>query len=277
MAAAPAMTSQHARAPVIKVIAGEDEIFGEEDPDVPLNVFHVSKSLLLENSKYFAIILDSSPDRTTVRLPTQDHDVLADWLDLIYQGALNKSTSSKPLTFDDVERYFKFADLVGSEKLRNTVMDSMQDVPLDHWDLRSLWTLDAHYPSLEDLCHYILECLAYKIVMNGWADFTAADRNCEGNMWYDFVSNMNNIELLNALLLKVDELSMLKDKNMLVAPTDRRDCKLHEHASDDTKAKCPRKDWRPWKAVVSYKSELLNGHGDAVAPNGHGRTDPDLL
>ncbi|OAP64320.1 hypothetical protein AYL99_00292 [Fonsecaea erecta] len=277
MAVSPAMTSSHARSPVIKVIAGEDEIFGEESPDLPINVFHVSKSLLLENSKYFAIILDSSPDRTTVRLPTNDYDVLADWLDLIYQGALTKSGSSEPLTFDDVQRYFKFADLVGSEKLRNTIMDSMQDVPMHHWDLNSFWLLNAKYSSsLGGLCDYVLECLAYKVVVGGWAEFTGRDRDDEESTWATFVSEATNLELLNRLLLKVDQLNQEKDHNRLVAPATRKDCKWHEHAGDDTKAKCPRNALPSWQAMVTYK-DVVNGHATALGVNGHGQEQGGLF
>ncbi|OQV05909.1 hypothetical protein CLAIMM_10565 [Cladophialophora immunda] len=238
MAAPPAMTSNHARSPVIKVIAGEDEIFGEEDPDVALNVFHVSKSLLLENS-----------------------------------NALTKSSSSEPLKFGDVQRYFKFADLVGSEKLRNTIMDSMQDVPMDHWDLDSLLVLDSEYSSsLASLWDFVLECLAYKIVVGGWAEFTGPERDHEGSVWGAFVSKTDNIALLNRLLLKVDQLHEEKDHHRLVAPTARKDCKWHEHASDDTKAKCPRNATAPWKAMVAYK-DLVNGHGTVVETNGFGRAE----
>ncbi|OAL38938.1 hypothetical protein AYO20_01689 [Fonsecaea nubica] len=271
MAAPPAMTSSHARAPVIKVIAGEDEIYGEEDADVPLNVFHVSKSLLLENSKYFAIILDSSPDRTTVRLPTSDHDVLADWLDLIYQGGLTKSGNHpQPLAFKDVQRYFKFADLVGSEKLRNTIMDSMQDVPLGHWDLKSLCTLDAEYSSdLGVLQDYVLDCLAYKIVVGGWAEFTGSDRDSPGSTWRDFVSETANTGLLNQLLLRVDKLNEEKNHHHLVAPMAQRDCKWHEHVSDDTKAKCPRNTTPAWTPLTAYNG-LKNGHGSSISTFGLG-------
>ncbi|KIX94783.1 uncharacterized protein Z520_09473 [Fonsecaea multimorphosa CBS 102226] len=271
MAAPPAMSSNHARSPVIKIIAGEDEIFGEENPDLPINVFHVSKSLLLENSKYFAIILDCSPERTTVRLPTSDHEVIADWLDLIYQGALTKSSSGEPMTFEDVERYFKFADLVGSEKLRNTIMDSMQDVPLDHWDLNSLLLLEnEHCSSLGGLCDYVLECLAYKIVVGGWAEFIKQDRGGGDVIWRSFISDAANIDLLNRLLLKVDQLNEEKDHNRLVAPSARKDCMWHEHASDDTKTKCPRNASPPWKDMLAYK-DIVNGHGTQLEINGHER------
>jgi hypothetical protein len=225
---------------VIKIVAGENEVFGDEEADAPLNVFYVSKSLLLENSVYFNIILDSAPGRAVVFLPEHDYLVVADWLDLIFHDRLD-FLHEDSLSFDDLQKYLTFADLVGSEKLKNAVIDIMQ-ANVAHHSIYALRDLQDNHPSLGVCFDMILEYQAYIVVTEGWARFmarTGSDQE-QGRCWDAFIADKDNLGIVNNLLLKVDDLNREYAQKILICPTERDDCKWHDHATDETKAKCPR-------------------------------------
>ncbi|KIW70173.1 hypothetical protein, variant [Phialophora macrospora] len=235
------MNAKHARSPVIKIVAGENEVFGDEEADAPLNVFYVSKSLLLENSVYFNIILDSAPGRAVVFLPEHDYLVVADWLDLIFHDRLD-FLHEDSLSFDILRKYLTFADLVGSEKLKNVVIDTMQ-ANVAHHSIYALRDLQDNHPSLSVCFDIILECQAYIVVTEGWARFmarTGSDQEQGG--WDGFIADKDNLDIVNKLLLKVDDLNKEYAQKSLICPTEREDCKWHDHANEETKAKCPRND-----------------------------------
>jgi hypothetical protein len=251
---------------VIKIVAGENEIFGEEDPDSPLNVFYVAKSLLIESSSYFSIILDSTPERAVVFLPEHDYEVVEDWLNLIFNGSLNL-TSKQSLTYDIILKHFVFADLVGSEKLKNVITDSFQADSSD-WSLHSLRKLQDNYPSLTTMFDIILEYQAWIIVSEGWAGFWEFQ---DGAMaWSKFICDKGNANILIKLHLKVDELNNGKALKPLICPPERRDCKWHEHLSDETKAKCPRRGGNPEAVkVVINGIENWTINDGMLETNGH--------
>ncbi|ETI19781.1 hypothetical protein G647_08794 [Cladophialophora carrionii CBS 160.54] len=244
------MNAKHARSPVIKVVAGENEVFGDDDPAVPLNVFYVSKSLLIENSTYFNIILDSAPGRAVVFLPEHDFLVVADWLDLLFHDRLDL-LQKDTLSFDTTEKYLVFADLVGSEKLKNVVVDTVQ-ANVAQYSIYTLRDLQDNHPSLTVCFDIILEHLAYVVVTEGWAQFmnqthsqtetgSDQDHGSGRSAWNDFIADKDNLAIVNKLLLKVDALNGEKAQNTLVSPAEREDCKWHEHLSEETKANCPRR------------------------------------
>ncbi|OCT49874.1 hypothetical protein CLCR_07375 [Cladophialophora carrionii] len=258
------MNAKHARSPVIKIVAGENEVFGDDDPAVPLNVFYVSKSLVIENSSYFNIILDSAPGRAVVFLPEHDYLVVADWLDLLFHDRFDLLHEGA-LSFDTTEKYLVFADLVGSEKLKNVVLDTVQ-ANVARYSIDTLRDLQDNHPSLTVCFDIILEYLAYVVVTEGWAQFmdqthsqteTGSDqdhgsgRGRGRSAWNDFIAAKDNLGIVNKLLLKVDALNREKAQNTLVSPAEREDCKWHEHLSEETKAKCPRRSGKKSKVLPS--------------------------
>ncbi|KAJ9616575.1 hypothetical protein H2200_000294 [Cladophialophora chaetospira] len=241
MAVTGSMNAKHARSPVIKIVAGENEIFSEEDPDAALNVFYVAKSLLIESSSYFAIVLDSTPERAVVFLPEHDYEVVENWLNLIFNGTLNIQ-EKLPLAFATIQKYFVFANLVGSEKLKNVITDSFQEHPID-WTLNSLRALQDDYSSLTTIFDIILEYHAWVIVTEGWAGFWGSPDGIVA--WNKFICDQDNCSIVNQLLLKIDELNSGRLRKRLICPSDRKDCKWHEHLNDETKAKCPGRNGKP--------------------------------
>ncbi|EXJ61853.1 hypothetical protein A1O7_02283 [Cladophialophora yegresii CBS 114405] len=244
------MNAKHARSPVIKIVAGENEIFSDDEPAVPLNVFYVSKSLLLENSTYFNIILDSAPGRAVVFLPEHNYLVVAVWLNLLFHDCLDL-LHEDALLFHNMEKYLVFADLVGSEKLKNVVIDTMQ-ANVARFSIYALRDLQDHHPSLTVCFDIILEYLACVVVMEGWRhlmdraetesdyDQLYGSANFKG-CWADFITDHGNLDIVNKLLLKVDDLNREKAQNTLISPAEREDCKWHEHLTEQAKANCPRR------------------------------------
>ena len=250
---------------MIKIVAGENEIFGEVDPDTPLNVFYVAKSLLLESSSYFSIILDSTPERAVVFLPEHDYEVVENWLNLIFNGSLNLP-GEQSLAYDVIQKYFVFADLVGSEKLKNVITDSFQE-DLSNWNLNSLRTLQDDYPSLTTCFDIILEYQAWIIVTEGWAGFWGS--TVGNTAWNKFICDKDNASIISQLLLKVDELNAGKALKPIICPPDRKDCKWHEHISEETRAKCPRRGGQQEAVKV-----VINGREDydfSGMPQSNGR------
>ena len=239
-------------------------MFGEVDPDTPLNVFYVAKSLLLENSSYFAIILDSTPERAVVFLPEHDYEVVADWLNLIFAGKLSLLDKDM-LAFDVIKKYFVFADLVGSEKLKNVIMDSFQG-DLRGCKLYSLHFLEKEHPALTTCSDIITEYLAYVVVTEGWKEFF---RYCGTSpAWSDFMCDRDNAGIINKLFLKVDELNEEKARGTLINPMERKDCKWHEHISEETKAKCPGREVDSFEVVINGATKGSINTGVAKT-NGH--------
>ena len=230
-------------------------MYNGDEPDVAINAFYVPKSLLLQNSMYFNIILDSSPERTTVRLPLKDHRILADWLDLIYQGNLSNILAAK-FDPDQVKEYFEFADLMGSEILKNSVMDSIQKIDPDYWTLEDLSVLESYGNLLSRVKEYVLECLASKIAVRGWAGIIDKKRGDGENDWATFVGNEENLGLLNNVLLKVDELNATKRSGGVFFGNG---CKWHEHLSDETKANCPGSKRGNFHSLTSREFETAQG------------------
>ena len=173
--------------------------------------------------------------------------MVADWLDLLYTGTLSShnndddNDNKRILTAEDVQKYFKFADLVGSEKLKNTVMDAMQELPLSHWGLEWPVALERLGLYNSPLMNYIFECLAYRMVLRGWKRFANARPAAANRIhWFEFISDTNNRDHLWRLLGKLDGMNFRKDGCALVAPDERRDCKWHEHLTKESKERCYR-------------------------------------
>lgn len=129
-----------------------------------------------------------------------------------------------------------FADLVGSEKLKNEITNAFQKNPKD-WNLDALRKLQDEYPSLTTMFDIILEQLAWVIVTKSWAQFWGSPEGVAD--WNRFICEKDNSEIINKLLLKIDELNNASLQKSLICPLERRDCKWHEHLTDELKAKCP--------------------------------------
>jgi hypothetical protein len=225
-------------------VAGEHEVFegsslGETTPGLPINVFYVSRSLLLENSTYFNILLDCAPDRVVVFLPEDDHKIVSDWLDLIYQADRVPRRCVPPLPVDSVQKYLAFAKLVGSEKLRNVIVDNWQAAIANKtvWNLADLQKDDSSESPCFDL---VLEYQAYIAVTEGWAGFMQHCQLEQGKNWLSFMSTPENANVTEALLIKIDELHQDKNRGGLADPRTPNSCKWHEHASAESQAECAR-------------------------------------
>lgn len=230
---------------MIKVIVGDEEIFetkpGEAGP-VAVNVFHVNKSFLVQHSKYFAILLDTAPQREVIRLPVKETEIVEDWLNVLYRDELvDGMPYLRGADQARVREYLDFADLVGSHQFKNWVMDQVQAYGLFGPSLEMLSSLRTSNASMSKMADFMVECVAHKIVSDGWAAFTRSDRDRKGNAWNDFIRNKANIPLVNRLLLKEDELLELQRQGKCICPYDREDCKWHEHPDEDDEKACPRK------------------------------------
>lgn len=230
---------------MIKVIVGNEEMFetkpGEAGP-VAVNVFHVNKSFLIQHSKYFAILLDTAPPREVIRLQAKDPVIVEDWLNVLYRDErVDGKLFLRGTDQARVRDYLDFADLVGSHRFKNWVMDEVQAYELFGPSLEMLRSLRTSNASMSKMTDFVVECVAHKIVSDGWAAFTCSDRDKKGNAWNDFVGDKANIPLLNRLILKVDDLLELQRQGKCVCPYDREDCKWHEHPDEQDEKACRRK------------------------------------
>jgi hypothetical protein len=273
---------------MVKVLVGmgkgfEEPMLADDGSDgggsEAFNAFHVNRSFLIENSCYFAALLDdTSPPRRDTILLQADFEIFADWLDVLYQGdaaaggilttkvvrseGRNKGEGSvvgsaskrdyehgyKELLW--AQKYSRFADLVGSPRFKNAVVDSMQEKSIHKYNLaslRSLELMDDHSVdgTASRYVDYVLECVAYQIVTQGWGQFILTE--VEKKQWAGFITDEWNVEIFHRLLLKVDEVNRAKDQNELISPTARRDCKWHQHTDKDRK-QCAR--YRPERNPV---------------------------
>ncbi|KAJ9502741.1 hypothetical protein LTR99_009357 [Exophiala xenobiotica] len=251
-AVAAGMTAHHARSPNIRVIVGQWDEYADTDSGlVQLNVFYINKSFLVQHSRFFAILLDTAPPRDIVRLqiPNNDrlcddkeeYEVFADWLDAMYRWEEGGSKLDVR-EYWDINQRLEFADFVGSPKYKNMVMDSIQQHPSNEWSVRELDSLTLLVGSADLYVDYAIECLAYRIVTEGWTVFAQADRVEDNNEWQEFLrheSEQFELGSLKKLLVRVDELNEAKDAGKLIDPTARKDCKWHEHTNEE-REKCPR-------------------------------------
>lgn len=251
---------------------GKIDVCDETDPNVLLNVFYVSRTLLAENSSYFANILNHlryTSDLLEVKLRDFRPDTFAGWLDVLYQGTLARR-HPYGLTFFEMKEYIGLAHFLGSESLENELMDSVQEVSEGEVHLEYLRRLEKNGLDSSPLADFVIECLAHQIVTTSWAAFATDMRDmADGfntNATLDnFISNDRNLANFNRLLAKVDELNKDKDQQVLVHPKARRDCKWHQHANDEARAECPRN-----KKISSNE----NGNNNSTEVNGSGEGEP---
>jgi hypothetical protein len=175
-----------------------------------------------------------------VFLPEHDYEVVAAWLDLLYQGTLDLPLKQN-VDATYVQKYFKFADLVGSEKLKNEVMDALQKRSLWSWSLDWITALERAGLSSSPAMDYVFECLAYRIIVGGWVHFTSTHRLGTGEkIWYEYMSEPRNHQNVARLYSMLDQLNNEKDRKALICPQTRKDCSWHEHMTEEARAKCHR-------------------------------------
>ncbi len=198
-------------------------------------------------------------------LPEHDYEVVADWLNFIFTSSLSLSGTQALDSLDVIKKYFVFADLVGSEKLKNVIVDSFQR-DLTIWGLSSLRLSVKDYPSLATCSDIIIEYWAYLIVTGGWMQFI----NDYGgtSTWSRFIRHIDNAGSLNTLFARVDEVNERKAGGTLINPMERKDCKWHEHISEETKAKCPRRGDESLEVVINGATKGFIDTGMAKT-NGH--------
>ncbi|EXJ83556.1 hypothetical protein A1O1_07179 [Capronia coronata CBS 617.96] len=268
------LTAEHARSPMIKIILGSEEQYGGTDTateqnqsqnqsptptrneDLPVNVFYVNRSLLIEKSTYFAILLDNtSPQRTVVYLPQthSDTEIFTLWLNSVFRGSLADNAADSVISLDKPGRLakcFDFADFVGSYRFKNQIMDAIQMQGTGFLDLRYLRHMKTWGPSTALLKECVLECLAYKIASRGWAEVEeiadgGGDGGDGGDTNLEWVNGHNDVlmhrltarvEVLESFEMTIDEQGV---KGGLVDPSQTRDCRWHEHTAKD-KVMCDR-------------------------------------
>jgi len=220
---------------------GTDEEYEEEQTGA--GVFYVHRSLLIQNSKYFAGLLNSNSqyEMEVVYVKLTHANALEDWMDALYRGSTGIALSGLDVHISEsVKHYFEFADLVGSEWLKNMVMDELQKRGAERWDLNSLRAVPTLSSSMALLADFIVENAAYRIVENGWASFMGSDGGTEGTEWNEFVTDKANMGLLQDVMLRIDKLHKEKDQGKLVCPSKRKDCRWHEHTDKEDEKQCPR-------------------------------------
>ncbi|KAL2432881.1 hypothetical protein ABEF95_004263 [Exophiala dermatitidis] len=210
----PGLIAEHTHSPMIKIIVGKDEPEGTSTEtetaaktntsDVSAgaganthtdtvtelvaqtspNVFYINRDFLIENSRYFAIVLDttntnpSNPPRTIVYLPQANVEIVKLWLDSVLRGEADKAMFSIDNP-DHLHECFEFADFMGSYQFRNQVMDAIQPMGPNKIDLKYYVSLleneKFNTKSMELFKEYALECLGYRIASRGWVDVAPKD------------------------------------------------------------------------------------------------------
>lgn len=236
------------------MIVGDKEDFVDTPTElIQSNVFYVNKSFLVHHSRYFRILLDSSPPRDVVRLQLpkgRNHEMFAYWLDTLYQNEANldKPTGRRPL--DEIRALFAFASFLGSSSFKNLIIDAVQsDEDLNVWtplDVIDCHGKDAATDLFDD---YVLESVAYKILKHGWMK-TGSD-----HVWDCFINGdgtddedddganePDRASCFMRLAARVDKLREAEVKGKLMDPNEREDCKWHEHDTPESRRQCHRFD-----------------------------------
>lgn len=228
---------------MIKIIIGSEEQYDNSgaNTELPINAFHVNESLLTQNSRFFAILLNSSPTRTVVYIPKLDLEATEIWLNYLFRGEI-ATDGFKLDNLQHLAKCFEFANFVGSPDFYNQIMDSIQTQGVDGLGLEHLGDIDPEGwgDRVLRFQDYVIECLAYRVVSRGWDDFLdsqGVDKHVKD------ISALSHTgvepKVLNALSKKVARMMQDKKQGKLVNPSERKDCKWHEHKPTD-KMKCPR-------------------------------------
>lgn len=211
------------------------------------NVFYVNRTLLAENSTHFANILNHlryTSGYLEVKLRDFTSDLVAGWLDVLYQGTFAHRYPNG-LSIAKMKEYIDLAHFLGSENLTNALMDALQEEDWEEVHLEWLNNIEECGLANSPVSDFTIETLAYQIVTTSWTAFaadthaTALDFNTDATL-DNFISDKTNLAAINRLLAKVDELNKEKDQQTLVRPKDRRDCRWHQHATDEARDECPR-------------------------------------
>lgn len=243
------ISQRHARSPAIQVIIGDEEVFLEtETGDITMNVFFVNKSFLVEHLPYFANLLASPPSGDVVHLQipeplctsdnTEGFRVFEDWLDALYQGTVERINAA-PLKDFELSQRLDFADLVGSPCFKNLMMDTIQQRDIETWTVDQVDGLEMMPKSASMYVDYAIECVAYRVVTQGWTRVMDADLGVCVSRWKLFFQKARNMDTFTRLLSRIDKLHKAKDSHALINPAERKDCEWHEHTDED-REKCPR-------------------------------------
>ncbi|KAL2432588.1 hypothetical protein ABEF95_013826 [Exophiala dermatitidis] len=190
------LVAEHTHSPMITVVIRKDKprsyygayysasiITEAAETENASNVFYINRDFLIENSRYFAIVLDTAntsvtnPPRTIVYPPQTDVEMFTLWLDSVLRGEADKTVFSIDNP-DHLYKCFEFADSLGSYQFRNQVMDAIQPYGPDKIDLKYYVSLLEKYgktKSMHLFKEYALECLGYRITSRGWADVVPKD------------------------------------------------------------------------------------------------------
>ncbi|KIW40559.1 uncharacterized protein PV06_07745 [Exophiala oligosperma] len=243
------MSAVHAQSPAIKVIVGDEGDFVKTPTDlIQSNVFYVNKSFLVHHSRYFKILLDTAPPRDVVRLQPPkgcDAEMFGCWLDALYQGKVDLSEDTAGGGLPELRGTYAFANFLGSSTFKNLIVDAVQsEWALDDWAPPDLFVATCDDPATDLLDDYVLECVAYKILKQGWTkdgseedwDYVVADESTEN----DHVPDRSTSFL--RLVQRVDRLREEEVRGRLMDPTKRVDCRWHEHATMESRRQCHRFD-----------------------------------
>ncbi|KIW19291.1 hypothetical protein PV08_03585 [Exophiala spinifera] len=252
------MDVKHARSPVIKVIVGDDEDFVDTaEGRIQPNVFYVHKSFLVHHSRYFRTLLDSAlpHDITVIRLQLPegcDYEMFASWLTVLYadEGTLNDLSRSEEL--GEIRSLFAIASFLESSSSKNLLLDAIQRRNPRRWTLVDLQACREDELANELLYDYVLECVAYSIVVpkmdpDEWSDhidvyiFTSTFYHgfYPGHEYGDSDYRSHSRDCWEDVVHRIGELREDKYKDKLKNPGKRKDCKWHEHTDQD-RIECPR-------------------------------------
>ncbi|EXJ87420.1 hypothetical protein A1O3_04380, partial [Capronia epimyces CBS 606.96] len=174
--------------------------------------------------------------------------------------------------FSRLDQCFQFADLVGSNRFQNHVMDAIQGqgTASASASVVNTGSRSGSGSGMDLFRDYVLECVAYRIVTRGWVEFMQDgggggvggdgvgdggdvgggvsggvdvddDDGVGGSGVHTDTNTAVKVSLLSALSAKVDQVNGEKEKERglgLISPSERRDCKWHQHHTEGERRMC---------------------------------------